>query len=116
MKKPISKYSNSKRWKLYVVSISLQVWAFFISLFTGRKVTHGFYYSETQKRISLEHLDMDIFPDMPKPKHITTFGGKEYTEMRGLEHGWCNWEDSKLVGLGSIADVQIFNNKHMRPC
>ena len=109
MKKPVTKHSNSKQWKLYVVSISLQAWAFVITLFTGRKVTHGFYYSESQKVIAKEHLEMDMFPEMPRPKHVTTFGGKEYTEMRGLEHGWCNWKDSKLVGLGSIADVRWGN-------
>ena len=107
MKKPVTKYSNSTQWKLYVVSISLQACAFLITLFTGRKVTHEFYYSESQKKIALEHLEMDMFPKMPRHRHVTTFGNKEYTEMRGLEHGWCNWKDSKLVGLGSIADVRV---------
>jgi hypothetical protein len=109
MKKPISKYSNSKQWKLYVVSISLQVWAFMINLFTSRKVTHGFYYSESQKEIAKEHLEVDMFIGTLRPKPVTNFGGKEYTEMRALEYGWCNWKDSKLVGLGSIADVRLDN-------
>lgn len=106
MKKPVKKYSNSKQWKLYIVSISLQAWAFLITLFTGREITHGFYYSDSQKEISKQHDDFTMFPELPRKKPVTTFDGKEYTEMRSLEHGWCNWKDSKLVGLGSIADVR----------
>lgn len=103
MKKPITKYSNSKKWKLYIVSISLQLWASLITLFTGRKITHAFYYSQEQKN-RLEHV-LNIFSEISKDIHINTFKGREYTEMRELKHGWSNFKDSKLIGFGSYSDI-----------
>jgi hypothetical protein len=105
MKKPDSKHSNGKAWKVYAVSIMLQLVALIITLFTKREVTHGFYYSEKQKDINFDMFDM--FPE----KKTVLFRGKEYTEMRSLEYGWCNWDDSRLVGLGSIDDVQFVTTK-----
>lgn len=106
MKNPVTKHSNSKQWKIYIVSILLQVWAWILSKLTGREITHGFYYSDSQKEIIKLNDDFTMFSEMPEPKYTNTFNGKEYTEMRGLEHGWCNWKESRLIGLGSIVDVR----------
>lgn len=96
MNKPVSKYSNSPIWKLWLVSMSMQIYAWILSKITGRKMTHGFYYSKKQRG------------DSPS---IYLFRGKVYSEMRELKHGWCNWKDSKLVGIGSDSDLEFQNVK-----
>ncbi len=107
--KPVRRHSNCKQWKVYVVSISLQLCAFFITLFTKREITHGFYFSQKQHE---RHTGMLLCycsnPQSPT-KRIATFHGKSYTEMRKLKYGWINWADSKLIGLGSMSDIRFIN-------
>jgi hypothetical protein len=106
MKKPVTEFSNSKPWKVYIVSVLLQSYAWGLNKITGRETTHGFYYSESQNKLN-RGLESVTQASLTSQRVERTFRGREYTEMRPVEHGWCNWKDSKLIGLGSIANPRI---------
>lgn len=78
--------------------------AWYLKIFRGWKITHAFFYSQGQKDLT----DKLIAPFGVK----VLFQGKEYTEMREIKHGWCNWPDSRLIGLGSNKDLsyKVRNN------
>jgi hypothetical protein len=71
----------------------LRVW--WLRLF-NRKATHCFFYSEGQRNVS---ISWEVKHTLPLFKDI------EYTEMRGFEYGPSNWEDAKLLGIGTTEDV-----------
>lgn len=104
MKKPITKYNDGNKAKTWIISISLQLWAMLITFFTGREITHAFYYSEIQNKRSRDMRYMVSY-DHPFNNSVPIFKRKEYTEMRELKYGWSNWLDAKLLGLGSDNDI-----------
>lgn len=99
MKKPETRFSNGKKWKIYLESYYLQILAKIITLFTGREITHVFWYSKMQDKVAKDLL----FP--ARPKSVALFKGKYYTEMSNIMHGFSNWSDAKIIGFGSIKDV-----------
>lgn len=82
----------------------LKLLAWFLKTFKGQEITHAFYYSQKQKDLANSLLSSCGFPSL---ESIGTplFKGKLYSEMRDINSGWCNWPDSRLVGLGSYCDI-----------
>lgn len=99
-KKPVTKFSDQPKWKIYVVSISLQIYAWVLSKIQRREITHAFYYSERQANLPYVNVNGP------------TFKGEKYSEMRGLEYGWSTYPDAKLIGFGSSDDVKFNRNKY----
>lgn len=101
-KKPCTRFSTRKKWIVYVTSYLLQTAAFLKVLFTGKEVNYAFYFSKKQNDISFDYNAPCCYP---------TYKGKEYSECSALENGWNNWNDSKLVGIGSDSDITFNNNE-----
>ena len=89
-----------KKLKLKIKGFLLYIRVFFINLFLKNKHTHAFYYSKKQNEI-IE----DYSYSLGKKKYKATFKGKEYTEMKQFKDGWCNWDDSKLIGIGRDENI-----------
>lgn len=70
-------------------------------LFVGKRPTHVFYFSSKQKEISDE---IWLYNGMNQ-RNTVMFKDKEYTEMREFKDGWPNWDDAKIIGIGSYDDV-----------
>lgn len=102
--KPCTKHSNHSKWFVYLSSYTLQLMAFFITLFTKKHIDYAFYYSKKQDDISFDY--MLNYNKITYP----VFKGKKYSECSYLTNGWNNWDDSKLVGIGNISDIQIIHN------
>lgn len=67
------------------------------------KADHVFWYSKKQDSLPKWPFDSEY-----KIKGECTFKGKRYSEMKGFEYngGLSNWDDAKIVGIGSIEDVR----------
>lgn len=100
MKKIAINNKRTKQWILYIVTISLQGWAFLTNPFRKNKVTHLFFYSNEQYNIGL--MPMIGMP----PKKDTFIKNKKYSEMREIGKGFSNWEDAIIVGIGGYNDVR----------
>ena len=100
--KPETRFSNRAKWVTYFSSYVLQFMAFVKVLFTGREVKYAFFFSKKQDAICRDlESDRTVFP---------TFNGKYYSECSRLKNGWNNWNDSKLIGVGSDSDIKLTNN------
>lgn len=99
--KPETKYSTRPKWQVYLSSYYLQTLAFVISLFTRKPATHAFFYSKKQDAIGASMFITSQYSKSKSPR----FRGRAYSEMSELKHGWNNWNDSKLIGIGSNADI-----------
>ena len=87
---------------------SLKLLAWYMRVIEGKKVTHAFFYSQKQKDLADKLIPSICWSDGSSfPRFKVLFQGKEYSEMKDIRQGWCNWSDSRLVGLGTQEDVTI---------
>jgi len=96
-----TKIEKTKALRLHIVTISLQLWALITNHFRKNRATHVFYFSEKQLHCCDGFFKFDR---MPNPD--VRFKGKPYTEMREFKHGFSNWDDAKIVGIGGYSDVR----------
>jgi hypothetical protein len=92
---------KTSKWKLSLITFLLKSFSYTVNLFIKKKYTHLFFYSEQQDKIGL-----NVYP---YEKHITYVNGIEYSEMREIGKGFSNWDDAKIVGIGSYKDI-TYNN------
>lgn len=82
----------------------LKLLAWFLRTFRGQEITHAFFYSKQQKDLTVRLMSSWGWPSLESIGPVL-FKGMEYSEMKDINSGWCNWPDSRLVGLGSYRDI-----------
>ncbi|KKN88688.1 hypothetical protein LCGC14_0245790 [marine sediment metagenome] len=83
------------------------VYARFYKRFIDSEVTHYFFYSKKQERKDYSLGYNWSTPWLPARNSLIYFKGMSYTEMKEIGHGWSNYCDVRLVGLGSLKDINV---------
>lgn len=86
--------------KLKRIQWAVQIW--WLRLW-DKKATHAFYFSAKQDAIPVYLFGEPEW--MRSQKHL--YKGQLYSEMIGFEYkgAYCNWEDARLLGIGTYKDV-----------
>jgi hypothetical protein len=100
---------KTKQWVLYIITISLQAWAFISNPFRKNKITHLFFYSNDQDGVieGMFYSPYSPYWSYMEPKPDTYIKGRKYSEMREIGKGFSNWEDAVIVGVGGHSDVRL---------